>query len=63
MKQIAECKHCHYVVWGILIALFGVFLLIANFSSNPDLMRYWPIFLVAAGIYKAACACCCKHKS
>lgn len=54
-------EHRH-VVWGILIALFGVFFLLANLVSS-EILQYWPLFLIAAGCYKAFGGCCNKDSS
>ncbi len=52
--------HCAHIAWGILLAAFGVFFLIANLV-NREILCFWPIFLIVAGGLKAYCGTCCDH--
>ena len=52
-------KWSSHLGWGIFLILLGVFFLIGNFFPQADIIRYWPIFLIAAGVYKAL-GCCCQ---
>jgi hypothetical protein len=53
-------EHKH-MVWGILLSLFGVFFLVGNLV-NEEILKYWPLFLIVAGAYKAF-GRCCNHDS
>ncbi len=57
-------SHYNHVAWGVLIAAFGVFFLIANLVSR-EILCFWPIFLIIAGGLKVFCSCCgsCDHSS
>lgn len=60
----SEHTHCCHMGFGILLALFGVFFLVANLS--PDRMAilcFWPIFLIAAGLFKAGIGYFCNFRS
>lgn len=58
-----EHRVCHHKCWGLLIAGFGVFFLIANLlPATREIRQYWPIFLIAAGLLKAYCGHGICHK-
>lgn len=61
MKK-GEHHYCSHMGWGFIVAAFGVFFLISNFLPYTDLLRYWPIFLIVAGVYKMVCCFRCDHK-
>lgn len=57
-------EHSGYgrMAWGLLIAAFGVFFLIGNLCPQPmQVLKFWPIFLIAAGALKFLCGCSCKY--
>ena len=53
---------CHHKCWGFLLAAFGVFFLIANLVPDREMLNYWPIFLIAAGLLRAYCGHCSTCK-
>ncbi len=58
-----EHRVCHHKCWGLLIAGFGAFFLIANLlPASQEIRQYWPIFLIAAGLLKAYCGHGICHK-
>ncbi|MCH9621446.1 MAG: hypothetical protein S4CHLAM20_08660 [Chlamydiia bacterium] len=50
-----KCEPCHRKCGGLLLAAFGVFFLISNLVPHHGIIRYWPIFLIAAGVCKCYC--------
>jgi hypothetical protein len=62
MKFMDHLHHNHFG-WGILIAAFGVFSLIANLvPCHYGVMKFWPIFLIVAGLYKTFGGSCKNHQ-
>lgn len=60
MKKLMHAHH--HMAWGMLVALFGVFFLIANLVPEQQAMlKFWPIFLIAAGVLKTLCKHSCKE--
>ena len=53
---------CAQKCWGFLIAAFGAFFLIANLVPSREMLCYWPIFLISAGLLKAYCGGMCHRK-
>jgi hypothetical protein len=58
--MLKKCNISHNKCWGLLIAAFGTFFLVANLIPSHAMMRYWPVFLIAAGIMKMHCGSCSK---
>ena len=52
-----KCEPCHHKCYGLLVAAFGVFFLIANLVPDRGMLAYWPIFLIAAGLMRWYCGC------
>ena len=61
MKKLIRHLHPH-TAKGLWLAAFGVFFLVANLVPNGCIMKFWPIFLIIAGLYKAMCCCDKKCK-
>lgn len=52
---------CCNKVSGLLMAAFGVFFLVGNLvPHHMDVLRFWPIFLIVAGLLKARGLFCLK---
>ncbi len=61
MKSTEHTRHFFHLAFGILVALFGVFMLISNLvPGGSDMLRFWPLFLIAAGAIKAVGGWCCN---
>ncbi len=55
-----KCELSHNKCWGFLITALGAFFLVANLVPGYGMLRYWPIFLIAAGLMRMHCGCCFK---
>lgn len=61
MKKLMH-THQQHIGWGVLIALFGIFFLIGNLvPDHHATLKFWPIFLILAGIYKSFCCAMSKN--
>jgi hypothetical protein len=53
-----KCNLSHNKCWGLLIVALGSFFLISNLIPSHAMLRFWPVFLIAAGLMRMHCGCC-----